>query len=1209
MSKFYFIILLLLCMLRAAAQDCSSLQFTCSATESRCVATGSITVNVSGGSGNYNFKATGPVNTPATSSNTITGLPSGNYTITVKDLTTGCTKTQANVFVSGSYSDPRFQLQKTDAGCGGNDGTIFTANQQNGRAPFMYTIVAPSPALVGATSATGNFTGLVPGEYAVQLKDSCGGVQVRRITIENYSWWIDFSSVTKTSCSNADVVIQLKDNKGNVNTSGTAFNGFLYAAVITPGDTIWHNINNFSVLLGNSTYATLLVKDNCGGMQSVSWSQPASQLPAINNPVLSNYTCSTFDAGFTSNNIVSPEYKLYNSSDALTSSNTTGVFTGLAYGSYCVKVLDDCSGNIVTKCFTVEKPIPNVDANIAISDKSCTTFTATVTGQVNLTNPTFVLSLSKPPFTTVDYNSTGVFTGVLYGDYRILIYDECYPDPISRSFTVTPPPPPVITGVSTSDVDCSTFNVTVSGNNLIDPQYCIYDKDSNVVACNNTGIFTGINYGSYCIKATSCGVTSASYCITKNHPQPSVAANVNISNKLCSGFTATVTGQVNLTNPVYELYDNNGMFISTNSTGVFTNLPYGTHTIQIKDGCIDTTLIRTFTVNQNIPSISTTVQQSNSTCSGFTARVTGTNLTAPEYSVYDDQNTLVSTNSTGIFNNLNYGTYCFEIKDGCKDSIMRVCETFTAPKGLTVSANKVCVLDSSNIKIQFASSATPYSIQIIHPNGTLLHDTLTNSNPFNILMSKLPAGTQYKIIGTDGCGQKDSALITPDATTITRNVVIKTKCPSSVWQNGSGDLQVTAASNYYATTPSIIKKDGVVFNRSFSSQSGGVYTFADLEPATYIIRYTMQTCNIQVYDTATVHPYTFPTQAQSALYQCDNNTLSLGANVNGGVGPFSYEIIGSMPESPSIVTPVQSSPVFSINTGTVYSLVRLRAIDACGNGTLDDASVLPLQNVSIAASSTCFYQNITLSVDTIANASYEWYRKTTSTDSVLVGSGTSYNLPFFVPEQIGEYICKVNVNSGCLQRISRFTLDGQCGDGVLSVPLQLTGKTVNGVNQLSWSALDQQQVSAYQVQRKADQETDFKTIGTVPASTVAGGMHLFNDEQPGAFSNQYRLQIIYKNKAVSYSNVVTISGKNTVEVFPNPVAHALCVKLISEKRTRYMLELFDFSGRKIFTQQLSVLGATTFVYNRPASVLKGMYLLKIRNLSTGGAEAHRILMK
>src|SRR5215217_4833838 len=109
MRKFYLVPLLLFFSIRSIAQSCSALAFTYTSSESRCVATGSLTVNVTGGSGNYTYKATGPVTTPSTSSNIITGLAPGYYSIIVKDNITNCTAQVNSVQVLGDYDDPRFQ--------------------------------------------------------------------------------------------------------------------------------------------------------------------------------------------------------------------------------------------------------------------------------------------------------------------------------------------------------------------------------------------------------------------------------------------------------------------------------------------------------------------------------------------------------------------------------------------------------------------------------------------------------------------------------------------------------------------------------------------------------------------------------------------------------------------------------------------------------------------------------------------------------------------------------------------------------------------------------------------------------------------------------------------------------------------------------------------------------------------------------------------
>ena len=127
------------------AQTCPSLTFTYMALESRCTSTGSITINVTSGAGSYNYKVIGPVSTPFTSSNVITGLPPGIYQIVVRDVNNNCENTMDNIEVEGSYSDPRFLLNKTDVSCLGNDGTIDVDDVQYGRSPFDYTIISPSP--------------------------------------------------------------------------------------------------------------------------------------------------------------------------------------------------------------------------------------------------------------------------------------------------------------------------------------------------------------------------------------------------------------------------------------------------------------------------------------------------------------------------------------------------------------------------------------------------------------------------------------------------------------------------------------------------------------------------------------------------------------------------------------------------------------------------------------------------------------------------------------------------------------------------------------------------------------------------------------------------------------------------------------------------------------------------------------------------------
>ena len=608
-----------------------------------------------------------------------------------------------------------------------------------------------------------------------------------------------------------------------------------------------------------------------------------------------------------------------------------------------------------------------------------------------------------------------------------------------------------------------------------------------------------------------------------------------------------------------------------------------------------------------MPSINGSIQLLSSNCTTVSFQVTGNYLTSPDYCLYDSLNVLIVCNTTGIFNNQPYGSYCVRVHDNCVDTTFTVCRTFTPVKGISLSTSKPCSIGNAYVDVEFANGNSPFNIKIYHPNGSLSYSTTTSTNPYRITLPALPVGTKYKVVGTDNCGNKDSALITPDANLVTKSVTVIRKCPGSVWLNGTGDIKATCVSTFYQIVPTIIKKNGAVFNMGFSTLSGNTYTFSDLEPAQYIVEYLQLVCNGKLYDTITVPPYTYPSQGQSALYQCDNNGFSLGSDVQGGVSPYSFQIIGSVPVAPSIISSTQTNPVFNINNGTVYSLVRLRTVDACGNATLSDVSVLPLQNIAITASLTCFYQNITLSVDTIPNATYLWYKKTTATDSVLIGSGLTYNFPFFMPEEIGVYVCKMIVNQGCVTSIASFVLDGNCGGVSLPVSIQLRGRKEGKNNQLLWDHANAKGVIRYVVERKTLDEEKFKVVNTVPVNNK--GSYLFNDVTASAGKIFYRLKIIHQDKE-EYSNVISLSSdESSVMVFPNPVNDVVQISLSGERPMNYLIEILNIGGQPVYSKAITNTRTATVKYYRDKNLKTGIYILSIKNIDNGTAKVYKLMFQ
>jgi hypothetical protein len=1133
---------------KAYSQDCYTISASCQTVESRCASTGKILVTVINGSGTYNYRVTGPVTTSYSSSNEITGLPAGTYTVTVKDVINGCIVPLNNVVVTGTYNDPRFQLNKSDITClNAANGTISLASVQDGRSPFVYTIVSPSVAGVGTANSTGIFNNLSAGQYYIRLTDSCGGIQTRNITILDYNWWIDYVAVTKSGCNDATFNITVKDIRGNVNngTGSAAFAAYKYAIIRAPGDTIWSNtytINN--VALGNIRSVVVLVQDGCGNIKTTNWVDNLK--PGVAAGVnLTNYGCTTFTANIHGQQyLTSPTYCIYDNTNTQLSCNASGVFNNLPYGSYCIEIKDICYDTTITRCFTVNKPKPSVNGLVTFSNVGCNTSDVSVLGQTNLFNPQFCLFDGNN--TPLGCNTTGVFTALPTGNYCIEISSPgCYDTTIRRCFSVVRPTYSQSGTVAISNIACATFTASVTGQTgFTTANYCLYDNLNNLITCNATGVFNDLGFGSYCIITSltaginSCYDTSFTRCFTVNRPIPSVAANVSISNKTCTTFNASITGQANLTSPMYCLY-NGAALISCNTTGVFTGIAYGSYCIEIATGCNDTTIQRCFTVAPDPLSISSHTQMS-------------------------------------------------------------------------------CTIGGAYIAAYVNSGTPPYQIELYNPSNILIGSQSINSLGVVYFdnLADLPAGQQYTVVVYDGCGNKKTLAVTTVASNIVKNISIIGKCPGGTTVNGSSDIQWSLTSNVGTFTPKIIKKDGTPVNISHSTSNLAqtAYDFDDLVPGTYVIESIANMwCGVKVYDTVTVQPYAYPSLANSSIYQCDNSGFGVNAVVNGGVAPFNYEIIGSVPALPSIVSPAQASPGFNINNGVTYSLVRLRTIDACGNASINDASVMPLANIIVSTQNRCMYNNTTLHVDTIPNAVYTWYKRIWPSDSIQVGNTVDYNIASLTPSDTGTYICKVIVNNGCLVRVSTFNLTGQCMGTLPLENILLTGKKMNDKIQLNWTSLDETDVKEYVIERRINRNQQFSPIAYVAVSNSNGRnmTHMFQDDKPDLSVNYYRIKAIGNTGKIKYSNEINFNNSttNTIYLYPNPATDMVNVRMNNATQKDIVVRLFDASGKIMIEKKMIIDSNQDITIKRPAGLASGYYFVSITDTKTGVSENRGIIFR
>lgn len=156
--------------------------------------------------------------------------------------------------------------------------------------------------------------------------------------------------------------------------------------------------------------------------------------------------------------------------------------------------------------------------------------------------------------------------------------------------------------------------------------------------------------------------------------------------------------------------------------------------------------------------------------------------------------------------------------------------------------------------------------------------------------------------------------------------------------------------------------------------------------------------------------------------------------------------------------------------------------------------------------------------------------------------------------------------------------------------------------QLNWTALCQQEVEKFVVERSTD------LAGFTEAATVAGKPVINAIESYAAADNissltgdmiYYRLRIHLRSGKMSYSNIIAVrrSAKEVtdVHILPNPVKDQLQVVLVNTTPLRYAdIYVIDASGKTVqkYGERI-VAGSNTFIYNQASSLPEGIYYLRV----------------
>ena len=269
----------------------------------------------------------------------------------------------------------------------------------------------------------------------------------------------------------------------------------------------------------------------------------------------------------------------------------------------------------------VGAPVANV------SQPNCTSSAGTVTVPFPVSGITYTITGPNPETTTVT-NTTGVFSGLTPGDYdiRFIAAAACVSLPTSVTVNEQPlvPSMPVTTTAQPCGVPTGTITVT--------PQNAgeTYSFD-NGATFQSSNIKSGLAPGNYyvIIKNLVCNSPAKLTVINTSPRTPTTPVITSVIHPNCAVSTGTITVTVQNAGDFYS-FDNGLTFQSSNIKSGLTAGSYNV-IIQSAGGCNSTSKQVTINTQPNVP-LAPTLTETVPTCATQTGTITITQVVGETYS-------------------------------------------------------------------------------------------------------------------------------------------------------------------------------------------------------------------------------------------------------------------------------------------------------------------------------------------------------------------------------------------------------------------------------------------------------------------------------------------------------------------------------------------------------------------------------------------------
>ncbi len=743
--------------------------------------TGSIVLNVTGGTTNYSFAWTGPSSYTSTQQNPI-NLIAGTYSVTVTDAngcstSTSITLTEPNNLITSATSPTVFGGYNITC-FGAADGSI-SLSSNGGVSAYSYNWTGPS----GFSSTLQNISGLYSGTYSVIVIDANGCTTSTSITLTEP---IIVSSIVSSPTFAGGYNISCNGTSTgaiNLNVSGGTLNySYVWSGPLAYSSTVQNPTG-----LAAGTYSVIVTDANgCTTTSSIVLTQPTILSANVVSPTVAggyNITCNGSSNGsinLTTNGGTANYVYSWTGPSSYTSTNED--LSSLQSGNYNVTVTDQ-NGCITTASITLTEP-PVFSGTISSS---------TFNGGFNISchgNSDGNISLN-PSGGTLNYTynwSTGGssqnLNNVPAGFYSVIVTDanNCtftqsivLTEPNNLNLAVSSP-----TFLGGYNLHCNgsadgSINLSVTGGT--NPNTYSWTGPSAYTSTNED--LSGLNAGTYVVIVHDNNGCTATTSVTLSEPNtlsatftsPTFIGGSNIS---CHGNNDGIIHSIVAGGTVQYTYLWNGPLSYTATTADITSLIAGTYTLTVSDanGCIATSTI-TLTEPQILSATATPAVFAggfNVSCFGssngsISISTTGGSLSY-SYSWTGPNNFISSLqNISGLV----AGTYSVTIHDanGCSVSLTQIiAEPPSIANILTPSLfageNNISCYGGTNgtISLTISGGANPYSQNWTGPNGFT-----SNSNS----LSGLEAGTYYlTITDANSCTKTDTiTLVEPEIFTST----------------------------------------------------------------------------------------------------------------------------------------------------------------------------------------------------------------------------------------------------------------------------------------------------------------------------------------------------------------------------------------------------------------------------------------------------------